>query len=116
MKTFRFLRINEELMREIKPDLIISQDLCSVCSPYVRETKTTSEILGYSQQNHVINPKNLLEVIESITTIGNVIGNLDQSYNLRNKIQLRLDEIGSIMRNKRSQRTPGYKRSYLCIN
>ena len=64
----------------------------------------------------MLNPKNLSEVIESITTIGNVIGNLDQSYNLRNKLQLRLDEIGSMIRNKNLDGHQDIKDRILCLD
>lgn len=91
-------RINEKLIQEIQPDLIIGQDLCSVCAPYTRETKTVTEILGYEPKNLILNPKTLSEVFESIVTIGKEVGNLDNAYQLKNRIQNRAKELESIIK------------------
>jgi iron complex transport system substrate-binding protein len=95
---YPIFRINEKLMQKIKPDLIISQDLCSVCAPYTRETKTAKEILGYEPENLILNPKNFTEVLKSIETIGKVIGNLENADKLINTIRCRLKEIESVIK------------------
>lgn len=92
-----FFNINEKLMQEIKPDLIISQDLCSVCAPYTRETKTTTEILGYEPENLILNPKDFAEALKCIETIGKEVGNLHRALKLINTIRCRVKEIETVI-------------------
>lgn len=101
-------RINEKLMQEIKPDMIISQDTCSVCAPYTRETRSASEILGYEPENLILNPKNFSDVLKSIETIGKKIGNLKNAYKLINLIEGRAKELES------ATKTPEKSNEYIC--
>ncbi len=97
-KGLPIFKIDEKLIQEIKPDLLVSQNLCSVCAPFDNEVKKTYEILGYSPANLVINPKNLYNILESVTYIGKEIGNLENALELRNNLTHRINDIGRIIR------------------
>ena len=51
IKNEPLFKIDIDKIREIKPDLIISQSMCSVCAPFDKEIQTTFEILGYEPRN-----------------------------------------------------------------
>ncbi len=37
--------INTELLNELRPDVIVAQSLCEVCSPYLNEISRAREVL-----------------------------------------------------------------------
>ena len=39
--------INDEKLKEAKPDLIIAQGICEVCAPFTKEIDRATSILGY---------------------------------------------------------------------
>lgn len=96
-KRLPIFKIDEKLIKEIQPDLLLSQDLCSVCAPFDNEIKKTFEILGYRPENLVINPKNLRDILESVTFIGTEIGNLECAVELRNNLTNRITNINEVI-------------------
>lgn len=67
--------LNSEKIKDIKPDLIISQDICEVCAPFKREIQQIYSFLDYSPRNISLNPENITDIFNSITMIGKEVGN-----------------------------------------
>ena len=67
--------LNSEKIKDIKPDLIISQDICEVCAPFKREIQQIYSFLDYSPRNISLNPENIADIFESITMIAKEVGN-----------------------------------------
>jgi iron complex transport system substrate-binding protein len=83
--------LNLEKLRIIRPDLIISQNVCEVCAPpFENEMMRIKEILGYMPKNLIINPNTLDEIINSIITIGQEIGNLEIAFIKANQLKSRI--------------------------
>jgi iron complex transport system substrate-binding protein len=49
--------INDEKLREAKPDLIIAQGICEVCAPFAKEIDRAISILGYKPDTLVLDPR-----------------------------------------------------------
>ncbi len=85
--------IDSEKVKEIKPDLIISQNLCEVCAPFSREIQQVFSILGYKPRNLELNPKNICDILESIIMIGQEAGNIEEAQQLVKKLTKRIDRV-----------------------
>src|SRR4029079_18381581 len=72
-------KIDVDKIRKIKPDLIISQNMCSVCALFDKKIQSTFEILGYEPHNLVINPTNLFEIFQSILVLGKELERTEQA-------------------------------------
>ncbi len=42
--------VNDKILKELKPDIIVAQGICEVCSPFTKEIKRAISILGYNPQ------------------------------------------------------------------
>ena len=82
-------QIDERLLRELRPDVIVTQNLCRVCAPSgnelsraVREFPVLPEIL-------FLTPRNIAEIEENILAVGRAIGRPDAARSLveRNRAQ-----------------------------
>lgn len=89
-------KLDEDLIKQIQPDLLISQNTCSVCAPFDQEITKTINILGYTPKSLVLNPMNLPDILKSITIIGNEVGNLQYSIKLRKSLESRISGIRKI--------------------
>ena len=49
--------VNDEIIKELKPDLIVAQGICEVCSPFTKEIKRAISILGYNPKVIVLDPQ-----------------------------------------------------------
>ncbi|TCC38504.1 cobalamin-binding protein [Kribbella speibonae] len=61
-------------LRELDPDVVITQDLCAVCAIDVTEVDEALDYLGCRADVVSTDPHNLTEVLDSIETIGKAIG------------------------------------------
>lgn len=110
-------KLDNELVRKIQPDLLISQDLCSVCAPFSNEVAQTFKVLGYNPSNLVLNPKNLSDVLKSITELGMEVGNFDRSVELHDKLVSRIHWIQTLLESsKRKNRSMYDPPRVLCLD
>ncbi len=60
--------------REEKPDLIITQDLCYVCSPDASDVVNICDAFGVGAEILTLRPSTLSEIFDGISRIGNLTG------------------------------------------
>ncbi len=79
-------------LRELDPDVVITQDLCAVCAIDVTNVDEALDYLGCRAEVVSTDPHNLTEVLESIETIGKAIGR--DATRLVENLRLRLSRLG----------------------
>jgi iron complex transport system substrate-binding protein len=85
--------INEEILKELKPDLIVAQGICEVCSPFTKEIKRAISILGYNPKVIVLDPHNVSDILDNITEIATNIRKINEGKRL---VRLLEDKIKGI--------------------
>ena len=74
--------INDKILKELKPDLIVAQGICEVCSPFTKEINRAISILGYNPKLIILNPRNISEILDNIIEIATNIGKIKEGKNL----------------------------------
>ena len=97
IKNQPLFKIDVDKILEIKPDLIISQNMCSVCAPFDKEIQDTFQVLGYKPHNLVLNPTNLVEIFESILIVGKELDRAEKALKIINQLKERINTIKSIL-------------------
>lgn len=85
--------INNEKLREAKPDLIIAQGICEVCAPFAKEIDRAFAILGYKPDTLVLDPHNLDDILTSIMDIAERVNRVTEGRKLVVSLQKRIDSI-----------------------
>ena len=86
--------IDADLLREIGPDLIITQELCEVCAIGVGSVfQTAAQVLDYEPKILTIRPSFLADVIQNIRLIGTAAGKARQANDLADSLQLRIQRV-----------------------
>jgi iron complex transport system substrate-binding protein len=67
-------RLDEGVLREIEPDLVVTQDLCAVCAVDVSSVDAAMAHLGCDGRVLTVDPQTLAAVIDSVVTIGSATG------------------------------------------
>ena len=57
--------INDDFLKELRPDIIVAQGICEVCSPLTKEIMRAISILGYSPELIILNPSDISDILDN---------------------------------------------------
>jgi iron complex transport system substrate-binding protein len=96
-------RVDEALMREIGPDLILAQDLCQVCAPSGNEVSQLLKVLPSNPQILWLTPKSLEQIFDNLRDLGGATGRLAAAETLIAEGRARLDKVEATARTASSR-------------
>ena len=82
--------LNEENLLNARPDLIISQDICEVCSAHTDHVKRAVDILEKKPDVYTMNPHDIDEILKSIEEISKKIGREKEGASLVDSLRKRV--------------------------
>ena len=71
--------LKQELLKSLKPDIILTQDLCNVCSVDLQLVQQTIDQLSIKPKIVALNPQKLSDVLEDIVKVGTALGREEES-------------------------------------
>ncbi len=86
-------QIDEQLLRELAPDLILTQDLCQVCAPSGNEVSQVIKALPKTPQILWLTPQSLSDIFVNVRDLGAATGRIPEAESLVNECQLRLADL-----------------------
>lgn len=85
-------RIDEKLLRALRPDLILTQDVCDVCAvPLAEVREATCRLLGSEVEILSLSPRTLTDVFEDVRRVGVATATEAVANELVGNLQVRLD-------------------------
>jgi iron complex transport system substrate-binding protein len=88
--------VNDEIIKELKPDLIVAQGICEVCSPFTKEIKRAISILGYNPKVIVLDPRNISDILDNISQIAKNVGKIKEGQNIVRLLEVKINRIKKI--------------------
>jgi iron complex transport system substrate-binding protein len=85
--------IDEQLLRSLAPDLIITQELCEVCATPLREVSKTIANLNPKPRILSLTPHNLEEVIQDVVRVGGATGSLERAKEIVSLLESRVGRV-----------------------
>ncbi|HET7840883.1 MAG TPA: cobalamin-binding protein [Terriglobia bacterium] len=84
-------RIETDVLKQIQPDLIVTQDLCHVCAASPGDLGSALSVLPRAPQVINLNPRTLEDVWNDVLTVGRAAGRAEQAEQvvagLRNRVR-----------------------------
>ena len=93
--------IDFELLKEIRPDLIISQGLCEVCSPHTKETDKAIRYLDEKPQTLVLDPHNVDDILQNIIDVAKTVGKETEGRQIRASFTKRIENISTTFKSNK---------------
>jgi len=94
-KGLSLYQVDEELLRGIAPDLIVTQDLCQVCAPSGNEVAQVLNSLPTRPKILWLTPKSLGEIFENLRELGAATGRMLQAEEIIADGRARLERIAA---------------------
>ena len=91
--------VDEKLLQELAPDLILTQNLCQVCAPSGNEVSQLLNVLSRKPQILWLTPRSLAEIAQNVRELGEATGRLKEAEELINEGRARLEKIARVTRN-----------------
>lgn len=85
--------LDDEILKKAKPDLIVAQGLCEVCSPYTKEISRAVSILDNKPEVLILEPKNLEDILQNILEIANKVAKPKEGQNLVGILKNRITKV-----------------------
>ena len=93
--------LNKENLLSAKPDLIISQNICEVCSAHTEHVNMAVEMLEKKPEVYTMDPHDVSEILTSIKDISKIIGKEKEGNGLIDSLSKRLEFVKSKMFEKK---------------
>lgn len=91
-------QVDEELLRKLDPDLILTQDLCQVCAPSGNEVAQVLQLLPRKPRILWLTPRSLTEIFENLRELGAATDRLAAAEELIARGRARLDSVAALTR------------------
>ena len=87
--------LDKDLIRQIDPDLILTQDLCRVCAVPTGQVQDALDDIGCQAEVVSMDPHTLDEVLQSFLDVGKATGTEDRARDLVAGLRARIDAVRS---------------------
>ena len=85
-----------ENVSNAKPDLIISQEICEVCSAYTNQVKNAINILEEKPEIYSMSPHNIQEILRCVSDIAEKIEEVKRGEEIVNSLNTRINKIKKV--------------------
>jgi iron complex transport system substrate-binding protein len=91
-------QVDENLLRDLQPDIIITQNLCQVCAPSGNELSQAVKVLAKKPEIVWMTPKSIAGIEENIRALGEASGRQDRAEELIAGGRARLEAVKAKVR------------------
>src|SRR5882762_4768651 len=88
-------QVDEALLRQLDPDLILTQDLCQVCAPSGNEVAQVLQMLPRKPRILWLTPRSLAEIFDNLRELGEATDRLAAADELIAVSRERLDHVAA---------------------
>ncbi|MEX1996478.1 MAG: cobalamin-binding protein, partial [Nitrosopumilaceae archaeon] len=87
--------VDEQILKNANPDLIVAQGICDVCSPTTKEISKAVSILNNKPEVVILDPHNLDDILAGILEVAKKIGKINEAQKLIDSLQKRIEYVKS---------------------
>jgi iron complex transport system substrate-binding protein len=95
---FSLYEVDERLLQELAPDLLLTQNLCQVCAPSGNEVSRLLKSLPKKPQILWLTPKSLEQIADNIREVGRATGRAENAEELITTGRAKLERIATVTR------------------
>lgn len=89
--------LDEEKMRELRPDLILTQELCEVCAVSYKQVERAARMFETDVRVVSLEPNTIEDIFENIHTVGQLTGKATRARELVSHLRSRLNKVAAAL-------------------
>ncbi|HEX5708561.1 MAG TPA: cobalamin-binding protein [Pyrinomonadaceae bacterium] len=87
--------LDENLLRELRPDLIVTQELCEVCAVSYKTVLQAARVFDAESRVVSLEPSTIQDILDNIRTVGRLAGRDDEAERVVNALAARVDALAA---------------------
>lgn len=96
--------VDELLLNELAPDVILTQDLCQVCAPSGNELTRAVQSIASKPEVIFLSPHTLADIDANIVTVGNAVDRGETARAIVDEIHTRIERVQARVRGRAPRR------------
>lgn len=89
--------LDERLLAELKPDLVITQELCEVCAVSYKTVLEAARLIETDARVVSLEPNTIQDIFANIRTVGELTGRAAEAGALVSELTVRLDSLAVLL-------------------
>ncbi|HEX8722667.1 MAG TPA: cobalamin-binding protein [Pyrinomonadaceae bacterium] len=89
--------LDERLLAELEPDLVITQELCEVCAVSYKTVRQAARLLGPDARVVSLEPNNIRDIFDNVRTVGELAGAAAEADALVRDLTVQLDALAVLL-------------------
>jgi iron complex transport system substrate-binding protein len=89
--------LDEDRLRALEPDLILTQELCEVCAVSYRTVEQAARMFETDVRVVSLEPNNIRDIFANISTVGELTGRAEAAAELVQKLAARVDRVAAAL-------------------
>ncbi|WP_215449698.1 cobalamin-binding protein [Streptomyces sp. ATCC 21386] len=89
--------LDTEALAALRPDVVLTQDLCDVCAVSYEKVSSTVRLLDADTRVLSLEPRTLDDVLDCLVTVGGVLGVRERSERRRAELLARLTHVRAVV-------------------
>ena len=89
--------LDERLLAELKPDLVITQELCEVCAVSYKTVLQAARLIESDARVVSLEPNNIQDIFANIRTVGELAGASAEAKTLVRELTVQLDALAVLL-------------------
>ncbi|MDT5271941.1 MAG: iron complex transport system substrate-binding protein [Acidobacteriota bacterium] len=89
--------LDEKLLAELKPDLVITQELCEVCAVSYKTVVQAARVIESDARVVSLEPNNIRDIFANIRTVGELTGAAAEADTLVRDLTVQLDALAVLL-------------------
>src|SRR5574337_15060 len=85
--------LDEQVLKNANPDLIVAQGICEVCSPFTKEINKAVALLEGRPEVLILNPRTLDDILDNISEVGRKVGKVGEAQAMVSNLRARIKTI-----------------------
>jgi iron complex transport system substrate-binding protein len=85
--------LDKEVIRELSPDLVLTQDLCAVCAVPAGHLRAALDQIGIDAEVVSLDPSSLEEVLRDVVSVGRATGTQRRAEEIASRLRRRLARV-----------------------
>ena len=89
--------LDERLLAELRPDLVITQELCEVCAVSYKTVQRAARVLDAGVRVVSLEPNSIRDIFDNIRTVGELAGAAAEADSLVRDLTVQLDALAVLL-------------------